>query len=327
MKQFVACGDVLGPRWCERAVELPEPKGWDMLVAVQAVSVNPVDTKLFAALKPDQEKVLGFDAAGIVVAVGDRVERFKPGDAVFYAGDVTRDGSFATHQLVDSRLVAHKPQVLSFEQAAALPLVSLTAAESLFEHLNMPFAGPVDGTLLVINGAGGVGSMAIQLGKLAGVRVIATASRPESQAWCRQLGADEVIAHDAVAEVEADWILNAAPNLNDYIEPMARAVKPFGRVCALASAKEPVDINVFKDKSVGFEWTFMFTRAKYEACPECQGEWLMRIARWVDAGMLKPIDRTSWGPLGGASLQQAFEQVSSGRMIGKGTLSVEGRHV
>ena len=324
MKQFVACGDVLGPRWCERAVELPEPEGWDMLVALHAVSVNPVDTKLFAALKPEQEKVLGFDAAGVVVAVGDRVEGFRPGDAVFYAGDVTRDGSFATHQLVDSRLVAHKPHALSFEQAAALPLVGLTAAESLFEHLNIPFAGSVEDTLLVINGAGGVGSMAIQLGKLAGVRVIATAIREDSREWCLQLGADEVIGHDQVAEVEADWILNAAPSLNDYIEPMARAVRPFGRVCALASAKGPVDINLFKDKSVGFEWTFMFTRAKYAAGPERQGAWLARIARWADGGMLKPISRISWGALSACSLQQAFEQVAAGRMVGKGTLWVEG---
>jgi len=323
MKQFVACGDVLGSRWCERTVDLPEPKGWDMLVAVRGVSVNPVDTKLFVALKPEQQKVLGYDAAGVVVAVGERVSHFKPGDAVFYAGDVTREGSFASHQLVDSRLAALKPKTLSFEQAAALPLVSLTAAESLFEHLSLPFAGETDGTLLVINGAGGVGSMAIQLGKLAGVKVIATASRSESQAWCREMGADEVIDHGAVAEVQADWILNAAPNLNEYIEPMAQAVKPFGRVCALASAKGPIDINLFKDKSVGFEWTFMFTRAKYAVCPERQGQWLMRIARWVEAGMLKPVNRTSWGALSVSGLQRAFDQVAAGRMIGKGTLWIE----
>jgi len=323
MKQFVACGDVLGSHWRERSVVLPDPEGWDLLVAVRAVSVNPVDTKLFAALKPQQQRVLGYDAAGVVVAVGEKVRQIKPGDVVFYAGDITRDGSFATHQLVDSRLVALKPKTLSFEQAAALPLVGLAAAESLFEHLQLPFAADTEASLLVINGAGGVGSMAIQLGKLAGVRVIATASRPESQAWCRELGADEVIDHDAVAEVQADWILNAAPNLNAYLEPMAQAVKPFGRVCALASAQGPVDINLFKDKSVGFEWTFMFTRAKYAASPERQGQWLTRIARWVDAGMLKSIQRMDWGPLSISGLQQAFAQLATGRMIGKGTFWIE----
>jgi zinc-binding alcohol dehydrogenase family protein len=319
---WLAKNEGLGPAWFEQTHTLTSLGPHDLLVEVKAVSVNPVDTKLFAALKPGQQKVLGYDAAGVVVSVGDQVTAFKPGDEVFYAGDVTRDGSFSQHQLVDSRLVARKPCRLSFTAAAALPLVSLTAVESLFEHLQLPFAPPTERTLLIINGAGGVGSMAIQLAKLAGVKVIATASREESKAWCRQLGADEVIDHSAVAEVEADWILNAAPKLDDYITPMARSVKPFGRVCALASAKAPIDMNLFKDKSVGFEWTFMFTRAKYNVAPERQGEWLARIARWVDAERLQAIDRAHWEKLSISSLQQAFEAVSQGGMVGKAVLSV-----
>ncbi len=320
MKQWIACGDAQGFGWTVGEHAPPVPEGHDLLVEIRAVSVNPVDTKLAAALKTGQEKVLGFDAAGVVTAVGDAVKDFAAGDAVFYAGDVTRDGSFASHQLVDSRLVARKPKTLSFEQAAALPLVSLTAAESLFEHLNVPFGTGEEGVVLVINGAGGVGSVAIQLARLAGHRVVATASRAESRDWCLRMGADEVIDHDAVAEVQADWILNAAPNLDAYIEPMARAVRPFGRVCALASAKSPIDINLFKDKSVGFEWTFMFTRAKHGWRPERQGGWLRRIARWADAGLLRPVNSLSWGELNETGLHRAFEQVAAGRMIGKGTL-------
>ncbi|WP_294947745.1 zinc-binding alcohol dehydrogenase family protein [Sulfurivirga sp.] len=320
MRQWVAVGTESGAVWQVRDSAPPAPAAGELVVRVHAVSVNPVDTKLFAALRPGQEKVLGFDAAGVVEAVGEGVTDFAPGDEVFYAGDVTRDGSFATHQRVDARLVARKPESLSFAEAAALPLVSLTAAESLFEHLALPF--PADGRLLVINGAGGVGSMAIQLGRLAGAEVMATASREESAAWCRALGADEVIGHDAVAGIEADWILNAAHNLNDTLEAMAQAVRPFGRVCALASAKGPVDINLFKDKSVGFEWTFMFTRAKHGVAPERQGAWLRRIARWVDGGQLRGIARTDWGELSPETLARAFEEVRSGRMIGKGVLTL-----
>lgn len=323
MQQIVAINEGKEPQLKARETAPCIPTPGEIRVQVKAVSLNPVDAKLFVNLPPSSEKVLGYDAAGIVDAVGEGVDGFKPGDAVFYAGDVTRPGSFSQYQCVDARLAAHKPKTLDFPAAAALPLVSLTAAESLFEHLQMPFASSPEATLLVINGAGGVGSVAIQLGKLAGVRVIATASRSESRAWCMKMGADEVIAHHEVAQVEADWILNAAPTMDEYIQPMAQAIKPFGRVCALASAKAPIDMNLFKDKSVGFEWTFMFTRAKYNHSPEKQGQWLTSIARWVDQGVVRPILTRQWGMLDVPTLEGAMGEVAEGKMVGKGVLTVE----
>ncbi|MCW5602447.1 zinc-binding dehydrogenase [Nitrosomonas sp.] len=181
--------------------EFPEPAigEWDLLVRVKAVAVNPVDTKLKASVKPDQTglKVLGFDACGEVLAVGGQVNNFTIGDRVFYAGDITRAGSFAERQAVDSRLAAIAPKSLSDLEAAALPLVGLTASEALFDHLGLSMEADANQgkRLLIIGGAGGVGSIAIQLAKQAGTHVIATASRADSQAWCQQLGADQVIDH------------------------------------------------------------------------------------------------------------------------------------
>src|SRR5690348_3709868 len=169
----------------------PEPTGRDLLVSVEAVSVNPVDTKVRASGKPARTTplMLGWDAAGVVDSVGPAVERFKPGDTVFYAGDITRPGSNSEYQLVDERIVGYRPHSLRVEEAAALPLVSITAYEALFDRLAIDVAGQCRGrTLCIIGGAGGVGSMAIQLAKLAGLTVLATASRQESTDWVKQLG-------------------------------------------------------------------------------------------------------------------------------------------
>lgn len=323
---IMARNEGIGPVLQAETCPVEMPTGHDLLVRVHGVSVNPVDVKLFDSLQPDQHRRLGFDGAGVVVAVGEQVTDFQPGDEVFYAGDISRPGSFSQFQRVDSRLVAHKPESLTFAEAAAYPLVSLTAAESLFEHLRIPVSTPMEKRLLIINGGGGVGSMAIQLAKLAGVYVIATASRPESYEWCLQHGADEVIDHsrpltEQIAE-PVDWVLNAAPQIDDYMAQMAEVTRPFGRICALASARQPVNINVFKDRSQGFEWTFMFTRAKYGVAPERQGLWLRRIASWLKHGRLRSIMHYKWGRLDAHNLAYAFEQVREGHMTGKGVLEV-----
>lgn len=307
--------------------ELPEPvmDDWDLLVQVKAVAVNPVDTKLKASVKPNQVgvKVLGFDACGEVLAVGAQVEDFAVGDRVFYAGDVTRVGSFAEQQAVDSRLVAKAPLGLSDLEAAAMPLVGLTASEALFDHLGLSLEAAVNQgrRLLIIGGAGGVGSMAIQLAKQVGAAVIATASRADSQAWCKQLGADQVIDHRLPLrpqlEQEVDWIVCAA-DTDSHLDNMAACIRPFGKICALVSHRQLIDMNRFKNKSVSFHWEFMFTRAMFKTPDQSrQGAYLQRLAQAVDAGIVRSILTRQGGQLSVATLQAAFDQVASGRMIGK----------
>ncbi len=307
--------------------ELPESimGDWDLLVRVKAVAVNPVDTKLRASIKPDQTglKVLGFDACGEVITAGSQVAGLTAGDRVFYAGDVTRPGSFAEIQAVDSRLVARAPRSLSDLEAAAMPLVGLTASEALFDHLglNLDATANQGKRLLIIGGAGGVGSMAIQLAKQVGAEVIATASRAESRAWCRQLGADQVINYSqplrSQLEQEVDWILCAA-DTDDHLDNMVACIRPFGKVCALVSHRQPMDVNRFKNKSVGFHWEFMFTRAMFKTPDQSQqGAYLQRLAQAVDAGVVRSILTQQGGQLSVKALQAAFDQVASGRMIGK----------
>lgn len=307
--------------------ELPEPiiGDYDLLVRVKAVAVNPVDTKLKASIKPDQVglRILGFDACGEVLAVGARVEGFAVGERVFYAGDVTRAGCFAEQQAVDSRLVAKAPQSLSDLEAAAMPLVGLTASEALFDHLGLSLdaANNQGKRMLIIGGAGGVGSMATQLAKQVGGVVIATASRAESQAWCKQLGADQVIDHSqplrSQLEQEVDRILCAA-DTDSHLDNMTACIRPFGKVCALVSHRQPMDMNRFKNKSVGFHWEFMFTRAMFKTPDQAQqGVYLRRLAEAVDAGAVRSILTQQGGQLSVETLQAAFDQVASGRMIGK----------
>lgn len=189
---------------------MPQPGDYDLLVEVKAVSVNPVDTKVHASLKQNglaAPRVLGWDASGIVTAVGSKVNGFKTGDEVYYAGDITRPGSNASHQLIDSRIVGHKPRTLSWAAAAAIPLTALTAWEGLFERLHIQEAGD-DKTLLIIGGAGGVGSLAIPFARLhSKAKIIATASREDSAQWCRDRGADLVVSyHDLPGELSKQGI-------------------------------------------------------------------------------------------------------------------------
>ncbi|BBL72163.1 zinc-binding alcohol dehydrogenase family protein [Methylogaea oryzae] len=309
-------------------LETPNPGPRDLLVRVDAVAVNPIDTKRRGLLRPGQPpQVLGWDAAGVVQAVGEAVSLFRPGDAVYYAGDVMRPGCNAAMQLVDERLVGRKPATLDFEQAAALPLTTLTAWESLFDRLGIAADGGHRGrSLLIIGAAGGVGSIAIQLAKrVAGLRVIATASRPESREWCLELGADLCVGHGdgLVANLKAagvanvDYILNCS-NVDAYWGAMAEAVRPQGAVCCLASAEGPLDINLFKTKSAAFVWEFMFTRAMYQTDDMAQqGAILNRVAALVECGAIRSTLRECLGALTPASLAQAHARLESGRTLGK----------
>lgn len=312
----------------------PPPGPHDLLVRVEAVSVNPIDCKIRASHRPDAApRILGWDASGVVEAVGEEVRLFKPGDAVMYAGSLDRPGSNAELQLVDERLVGLKPRSLDFEQAAALPLTALTAWEALFEHLGIPPAPTTANRqrrLLVIGAAGGVGSMAIQLAKgLAGIPVLATASRPESRDWCLKLGADECLDHhgDLARQLAdrgldgVDYVLNC--NSTDaYLPLMAQLIRPFGRICCLVSHEAPLDLNPLKSKSVAFAWEFMFTRPTFRT-PDMATHHriLARLAELVDQGRLRSTLTESLGPLTVENLNAAHERLKSGRMIGKLALS------
>ena len=316
-------------------VELPTPTPGphDLLVRVEAVSVNPVDTKLRAP-KPQVEewpKVLGYDAAGLVEAVGDEVTRFRPGDPVWYAGDVTRPGSNAEFQCVDERLVGRKPASLDFAQAAAMPLTTLTAWELLFERIRLDAEGGDRGkSLLVVAGAGGVGSIALQLARRAGLRTVATASRPETADWCRRMGADHVVNHrrPLAPQLEASGFahVDVALNLADtdrYWDELGEILAPEGHVGLIVEPKGALRIgDPYKAKCIGIHWEFMFARARF-LTPDMarQGEILDRVAALVDAGELRTTLTETLFPIDATNLRTAHAQLESGRTIGKVALS------
>lgn len=310
-------------------LDLPKPEatGRDLLVRIEAVSVNPVDTKVRAPSKPARTMplVLGWDAAGVIESVGPGVSQFKAGDAVFYAGEITRPGSNSQYQLVDERLVGHRPRSLTVEEAAAFPLVSITAYEALFERLGIDAEGRSRGTLLIIAGAGGVGSMAVQLAKLAGLTVVATASRQESVLWVQQLGADHVLNHrqplrpqlEAAGFHAVDYILNCA-DTDGYWDAMADLIIPQGSICTIVENRGPLDQQLMKLKSAAHVWEFMFTRSKYRTADMVEQHKLLdRIADWIDGGRLKSILRETLQPINAENLRKAHAKLESGTMIGK----------
>jgi NADPH2:quinone reductase len=303
-------------------LSLPRLRSRDVLVRVQAVSVNPVDTKVRASMAPGEvPRVLGFDAAGVVDAIGREVTTLGVGDEVWYAGDFTRQGSNAELQAVDERIVAERPGTLSFAQAAALPLTAITAWESLFDRLKLEKDSI--GTLLVIGGAGGVGSILIQLAThIPGLRVIATASRQESRDWVAGLGAHAVIDHhDLVNEG-----LQAAPDGVDYVfsthsegnvEAFAQLMNPFGHVVAIDDP-EGLDLRVLKPKSIAWHWEFMFTRPMFETDDIQEHKRLLaRVAALVDEGRLRTTVTETIEGFSAAGLRRAHARVESGRMTGK----------
>ncbi|MCL7714465.1 zinc-binding alcohol dehydrogenase family protein [Stenotrophomonas mori] len=317
-------------------IVLPEPgapRGHDLLVRVQAVSVNPVDTKLRRSGPEEQAppRILGFDASGTVIATGPDVSAFAVGDEVYYAGDVTRSGCNAQLHLVDERLVGRKPATLDFAEAAALPLTTLTAWELLFQR--MPYqldgrrhAGKV---LLVIGGAGGVGSMAIQLGRHAGFTVVATASREATRAWCRQMGAEQVIDHrqPLAPQLQALGIgqVDAALNLADtdrYWQPLGELLAPQGHVGLVVEPAGELRIgDPYKAKCIGIHWEFMFARARFRTDDMIeQHRILTRASSLIDAGELRTTLTARSGPINAANLRDAHRLAESGRSIGKQVL-------
>lgn len=318
----------------------PQPAERDLLVRVLAVSVNPVDTGMRGNVQPEQTepRILGWDASGIVEAVGEDVTLFKPGDAVFYAGSIARPGCNSELHLVDERIVGRKPATLSHEQAAAMPLTTLTAWEALFTRMGIePRPGERNARrkLLIIGGAGGVGSIAIQLAKrVAGLYVIATASRPESAAWCRRMGADQVIDHrqplqDGLAAIGVDAVSDAlcCSNFGEYVEQLPVVVEPFGFACTIIGTKDDrINVGGFIQKSIALGFEFMYTRSLF-GTPDMQAQHdiLTEAARLLDAGVLEGTLTESFGPLTPENLRCAHARVESRTMIGKLALSgIEG---
>lgn len=315
---------------CLVDLDLPQPQasGRDLLVRVQAVSVNPVDTKLRRHVAPPagEARVLGFDVAGVVEAVGSDVTLFKPGQEVWYAGSRTRQGGNAEWHLVDERLVGHKPSSLSFAQAAALPLTTITAWEALFDRLQLPIGRAVEPlTVLITAGAGGVGSIAIQLAKrLAGARVIATASRPESRAHAAALGADLVIDHSqaigpqlAEAGVRGVDRIFSVSHTDTHFAELAKVIAPFGRICVIDETG-PIDVRLLKARSASLHWEGMFTRSGFNL-PDMgeQGRLLTEVGALVDRGLIQSTHAQTGGTINAAHLRAAHAAVESGRMVGK----------
>ena len=320
----------VNPLFMETEIEIPTPEPRDLLVRVKAISVNPIDYKVRSSPQRQHPSgILGWDAAGIVEAVGAEVTLFKVGDEVYYAGSVIRAGCNSEYHLVDERIVGKKPTSLSFAEAAALPLTTITAWEALFERLGIePEKTPENrsSTVLIIGGAGGVGSIAIQLAKqIARMRVIATASRSESIAWCKQMGADETINHhqpfkSALAAIDikhVDYILC----LNDtaqHLPNMADVIKPQGKICSIVSTNSPFDLNPFFSKSITFVWEMMFTKSMFETDDmQSQHDLLDRVAALIDRGILKTTIAENLGILNSTNLKTAHKLLESGKAIGK----------
>jgi zinc-binding alcohol dehydrogenase family protein len=306
----------------------PEPTGRDIRVAVKAVSVNPVDTKVRKRAAPaaGDTKILGYDAAGIVDAVGPDVTLFKAGDEVFYAGSILRQGTNSEFHLVDERIVGRKPTSLSFAQAAALPLTSITAWELLFDRLGAVPGRSVDPrTLLITGGAGGVGSILIQLARrLTGLTVVATASRPETTKWCRDLGAHAVIDHSKPLKPQIDALklppvalIASLTQTEQHYKALADIVAPQGKYGLI---DDPAEFNlaVFKGKAVSVHWESMFTRSSFQTADMIgQHDLLNDVADMIDKGVLRTTLEKTFGTINAANLKQAHALIESGTSVGK----------
>ena len=310
----------------------PTPGPRDLLVRVAAVSVNPVDTKVrrSRAPQPGEAEVLGWDAVGTVEALGDSVTGFAVGDRVYYAGTINRPGSNAELHLVDHRIAARAPATLSDADAAALPLTAITAWELLFDRLGVAEGGGAGQTLLVTGAAGGVGSILVQLARqLTQLRVVGTASRPQTQDWVRSLGAHAVIDHSqplrpqlvaaGIAEVE---LIASLTHTDQHWETLIDVAAPQGRIGLIDDPATPLDVMALKRKALSLHWELMFTRSLF-GTPDIaeQGRLLSRVARLVDEGRLRSTVSEHLSPINAAQLRQAHAWVESGRMRGKVVLS------
>lgn len=319
-------------QFSEYSIDLPSPDGHDMLIKIHAVSINPVDYKVRRGIDKDQTtpRILGWDAAGVVEQVGEQVELFNVGDKVYYAGDITRPGCNASHQLVDERIVGSMPESLDFEAAAALPLTSITAWEALFERFKIT-AKDAGKTILIIGAAGGVGSIATQLAKkVAHLNIIATASRDETREWCLSSGAHHVINHHQDLEQQfkdknlpaPDYIL-CLNSTDHYFITMAKLIAPQGIICSIVETSEAHDIDLLKMKSASFVWEFMFTKSMYQTVDMIkQHELLNKVANLIDNDILKTTMNMNYGEMTAGSITKSHELLESGKAIGKLVLSV-----
>jgi len=306
----------------------PEPTGRDIRVAVKAVSVNPVDTKVRKRAAPPagEHKILGYDAAGVVDAVGPEVTLFKPGDEVFYAGSILRQGTNSEFHLVDERIVGRKPKTLSFAQAAALPLTSITAWELLFDRLGALPGRSVDPrSLLITGGAGGVGSILIQLARrLTGLTVIATASRPQTVKWCLELGAHAVIDHSkpmkeqiAALKLPDVALIASLTGTDDHFAALADILAPQGKI-GLIDDPASVNVALLKGKAGSLHWESMFTRSSFQTADMIgQHHLLNDVADMIDKGVLRTTLDQTYGTINAANLKRAHAQIESGTSVGK----------
>ena len=316
-------------------IELPQPvaSGRDLLVKVKAIAVNPVDYKIRQNVAPDDGnyKVIGWDAVGEVVATGESATQFKPGDAVYYAGDLNRQGTNAEYQLVDERLVGSKPKSLSDAEAAALPLTTITAWELLFEHLAIKQQSPdskekSDEVILVVGAAGGVGSILIQIAKvITGATIIATASRESSQAWVKKLGADHVVDHTKALQPQVEDLgigqVTHIASLNgtaSYFESYTDLLVPFGKIAMIDDPGKPLDVMKLKLKSQSLHIEFMFARSMFNAADmDEQSKLLTRVADLVDQGYIQTTSGKNLGTINAENLKAAHAELESGKAIGK----------
>lgn len=314
--------------------ELPTPVacGKNMLVRIDGISLNPVDFKERRDIvgKLAEPLILGWDACGEVLDVGNEVETYKVGDMVMYAGEIDRPGCYAERQLVDERIVGPKPESLTPEEAACVPLTSLAAWEALFDRLEIGRVSDENTALLIIGGAGGLGSMAIQFARqLSKCKIIATASRKDSMDWCIRMGAHHVIDHSrditeqlaSLGHHTVPLILNLSDNI-PYWEIMANIVSPEGAICLVASTKAKLDLDLFMAKSVRINYELMFTRSLY-ATPKMafQGDVLRQVAKMIDSGAILHTKTEGMGMISATNIRTAHARLETGQMIGKATLS------
>ena len=323
-----------GPIDAEHALEditvpMPELRAHDVMVQVKGISINPVDSKIRTNIGPAEgHKIIGFDGCGTITALGTEVTGHKIGDHVYYSGDMTRPGSNSEFQAVDSRIIGKKPQSLDFEEAAALPLTAITAWELLFDSLRLQENGEDGKVLLVLGGAGGVGSILIQLAKaLTNLTIIATASREETRAWVTKMGADHVIDHTKSLKEQMDALGYGA----DYVaslrgtdqnwEDIIAMMTPRGHI-ALIDDPQGININLGKQKALSIHWEFMFTRPMFNMADiAVQGELLNRVSEMLESGILHSTMTKRLGALNAATLIEAHKEQETGRVIGKNVMA------
>ncbi len=309
----------------------PSPQGRDLLVEVRAVSVNPVDYKVASGTAPEPGgiKVVGYDAAGVVAETGRETSLFKPGDEVFYAGSIGRQGADMEFHLVDERIVGRKPRSLDFAAAAALPLTSITAWEAMFDRLDVAKSVPGSArAILILGGAGGVGSIAIQLARqLTDLTIVATASRPETVQWAKEMGAHHIVDHKkpltpqiAALGLGAPGFIFATSPISGVIADLAELIAPQGRIALING--EAADLFVFRQKSVAIHFELMFTRPLLQTADiEAQHRLLNEVSDLVNSGQVRSTKREHYGRINAANLMRAMAFLKSGRAIGKVVLA------